>query len=263
MTPAITPATCPAPAATVPEEPALRAAAIVAAGGSGERFGNRGGKQLYELCGLPMVCWSLLALEATPAVECIVIVCPEDQQETFRELAVAPLPLTKPVLFASSGSTRQESCASGLAAVPDGIDVVAIHDGARPLVLPATIQSAIEAVACDDSVDGAVCGHPAIDTLKIVEGTTVVATPDRASYWVAQTPQVFRLGALRAAYARAGEDGFAGTDDAVVMEHAGGRVVMVESPRDNLKVTVPEDVAPVEAILEGRMMRAACGGDEL
>ena len=255
------PLTSTAPAAVLPAEGGIRACAIIAAGGSGERFGNRGGKQLFELCGLPMICWSLLALDDTPAVECIVIVCPREQQDPFRELAVEPLPLTTPVLFADAGPTRQESCASGLAAVPDGIELVAIHDGARPLVLTATIQAAIEAVAADEAVDGAVCGHPAIDTLKVVEGNTVVSTPDRSSFWVAQTPQVFRLSTLRAAYARAREDGFSGTDDAVLMEHAGGRVIMVESPRDNLKVTVPEDVAPVEAILEGRICRAACGGE--
>ena len=254
--------TCPAPASVLPEEGAVRACAIVAAGGSGERFGNRGGKQLFELCGLPMICWSLLALDAAPAVTCIVIVCPADQQDTFREVVLERISLDTPVLFAASGATRQQSCAAGLAAVPDGFDVVAIHDGARPLILPATIQSAIEAVACDDAVDGAVCGHPAIDTLKVVEGTTVTSTPDRSRFWIAQTPQVFDLPALRAAYARAAEDGFVGTDDAMVMEHAGGRIVMVESPRDNLKVTVPEDVAPVEAILEGRLYRAACGGDD-
>ena len=256
-----TPLTCPAPSAVLPVEGGVRACAVIAAGGSGERFGNRGGKQLYELCGLPMISWSLLALDAAPSVECIVIVCPEVQQEAFRELAVEPLPLETPVLFAASGATRQESCSSGLAAVPDGIDLVAIHDGARPLVLTETIQAAIEAVAADESVDGAVCGHPAIDTLKVVEGTTVVSTPSRSSFWVAQTPQVFRVPALRTAYARAIEDGFSGTDDAMLMEHAGGRVIMVESPRDNLKVTVPEDVAPVEAILEGRICRAACGGE--
>jgi len=254
--------TCPAPAAILPEEGGVRACAIVAAGGSGERFGNRGGKQLFELCGLPMVCWSLIALDAAPAVSHIVIVCPPDQLEAFRELAVDKLDLRTPVTFAPSGQTRQQSCAAGLAAAPDGTEIVAIHDGARPLVLPETIQAAIEAVALDETVDGAVCGHPAIDTLKIVEGTTVTSTPDRSRYWVAQTPQVFRLESLRAAYLRAGEDGFVGTDDAMVMEHAGGRVIMVESPRDNLKVTVPEDVAPVEAILDGRICRAACGGDE-
>lgn len=254
--------TCPAPAAVLPEEGGIRAAAIVAAGGSGERFGNRGGKQLFEICGLPMVCWSLIALDAAPAVACIVIVCPEEQQDDFRELAVEPLSLETPVVFAAAGETRQQSCAAGLAAVPDGMDYVAIHDGARPLVLPETIQAAIEAVALDDSVDGAVCGHPAIDTLKVVDGVTVTSTPDRSRFWVAQTPQVFGLSSLRAAYVRAEQDGYSGTDDAMVMEHAGGRVIMVESPRDNLKVTVPEDVAPVEAILEGRICRAACGGDE-
>ncbi len=95
-------------------------------------------------------------------------------------------------------------------------------------------------------------GQPAIDTLKIADGAVIVETPDRSKYWAVQTPQTFRAQPLRAAYALADADGFIGTDDAAIVEHAGGRVLLVEGPRDNIKVTVAEDVALVEATLAFR-----------
>ncbi len=230
--------------------------AVIVAGGSGERFGNPGGKQLYPICGLPMVVWSIAAFDAAPSVACMVLVCPAADEQHFRE-AVSELELGTPLLFAEAGSTRQLSCAAGLAAAPDGLPLIAVHDGARPLIRTRDIERAIAALRDEPDLAGAVCGHPAIDTLKEVDGGLVTATPDRSRFWTVQTPQVFRKEQLAAAYERAAEEGFAGTDDASLVEHAGGAVRMVECPRDNLKVTVPEDVAYVEAILEGRIVREA------
>ena len=101
-------------------------------------------------------------------------------------------------------------------------------------------------------MDGAVVGHPSYDTLKLVEGDTVIETVDRERYWAVQTPQAFRRSALEEAHRAAVEDGFLGTDDASLVERAGGRVVVVQGTRDNLKVTVPEDLAFVQAVLNHR-----------
>lgn len=132
-------------------------------------------------------------------------------------------------------------------------NMVAIHDGARPLITTEAIDHAIDVLVGDRSLDGVVCGQPAIDTLKIVDGDNIVETPPRELYWAAQTPQIFSVDAMKRAHAAAIAEGFIGTDDSSLVERMGGRVRCVQSPRDNLKVTVPEDLRPVTAILLGRM----------
>jgi len=227
-------------------------AAIVVAGGSGERLGREGGKQLAIVAGLPVLSWTLKALAEEPEIDLIVVVTHPERVAEYRVLAVEPLGLSVPVVFAPGGESRQASVASGLALVPESADVVIVQDGARPLLTPALVAQALAALHADPSAAGAVVGHPAVDTLKLVESGAIVSTPDRSRYWAVQTPQVFRSAALRDAYARAAAEGFVGTDDSSLVERAGGRVVVVEGPRDNLKVTVAEDLALVEAVLRDR-----------
>ncbi len=226
--------------------------AVVAAGGLGMRFGDPRGKQYVELCGLPVLCWSILALSESPSVGHIVVVCPEGRQAETREV-VSMVAADVPVSFVTGGATRQESCLAGIHAVPAGYDFVAIHDGARPLIQPATVEAVIARVRDDEVLAGAICAHPSADTLKVVEGGVVVSTPDRSRFWAVQTPQVFRRQAVLSAHERAAQEGFVGTDDSSLVERAGGRVACVESPSDNMKITMPEDRAPIEAILERRL----------
>ena len=108
------------------------------------------------------------------------------------------------------------------------------------------------------SADGVVCGQPAVDTLKVVDEQGIfVETPPRSRYWTVQTPQIFWIDALRNAYAWADETGFVGTDDASLVEGAHGCVQGFEIPRDNFKVTLPEDAVVVEALLRMRGAGAA------
>ncbi len=230
----------------------MKAVAIVCAGGSGERLGIAGGKQLATVAGRPVLAWTLEALDASEQIDHIVLVCPGDRVIEYRAAAVDSQPLTTPVTYAASGPSRQASVASGVAVAPVDADIILVHDGARPLVTPAIIASTIAALDADPTAVGAVIGQPAIDTLKIADGVAIAETPDRSRYWAVQTPQTFRADALRQAYALAVADGFIGTDDAAVVEHAGGRVLLVEGPRDNIKVTVAEDVALVEATIAFR-----------
>ena len=116
-----------------------------------------------------------------------------------------------------------------------------LHDGARPLVSPDLIEHTINMVKGNFDADGAIVAHPAVDTLKVVEDGVVVGTPDRSVFWNAQTPQVFRAGIYRRAHASALSDGFVGTDDSSLIERLGGKVLIVEGKRDNIKLTVPED----------------------
>ena len=232
---------------------------IIVAGGSGERFGDPRGKQFVELCGLPMLAWSIVAAESCPSVAEIVIVCAQARLSTVRDDVLSRLALTKPVTLAPSGSTRQESALSGLRAASDLLELVAVHDAARPLVDPELVERALACVRTDASLDGAILAVPCTSTLKVVSGTTIVSTPARDLYWEAQTPQVFRREALLAANRRALREGIVGTDDASLVERAGGTVAVVESTRDNIKVTLPEDLALAEAALERRLVRDGLG----
>lgn len=226
--------------------------AVVAAGGLGLRFGDARGKQYVELCGLPVLDWSVAALDAAPSVGHIVIVCPHDRIGETRGIVDMISP-SVPVTFVEGGATRQESCLVGIRAVPEGFPLVAIHDGARPLIKPETIEAVVARVRSDATLAGAICAHPSADTLKVVEDGIVRATPERSRYWAVQTPQVFRTATVLEAHLAAAHEGFVGTDDASLVERAGGRVAVAESPSDNMKVTVPEDRLPVEAILASRI----------
>lgn len=233
--------------------------AIVVAGGTGERFGDPRGKQFVPLCGLPMVAWSLLALDRAPSVAELVVVCAPSKVSQMRDDVLATLRLDKPVTIAPAGATRQGSVYAGLTCAPWEYDLVAVHDAARPLVETSLVEDAVARVRGSADVAGAILATPSVNTLKIVEGDTVVATPERGHYWEAQTPQVFRRRRLLAAHRAALRDGYAGTDDASLVERLGGRVVVVPSGRDNIKVTVPGDLAVAEAALQERLVLEGCG----
>jgi len=218
-----------------------KTAAIILAGGTGERFGKEGGKQLVEIAGKPILTWSAEAFDAVGDVGLIVIVCPEERMREYLARAIDPFPFVTPVVLAPAGSIRQESAFSGLEMVGEEYEYVVLHDGARPLVSPDLIEHTINTVKGNFDADGAVVAHPAVDTLKVVEDGVIVGTPDRSVFWNAQTPQVFRAGIYRRAHASALSDGFVGTDDSSLIERLGGRVLVVEGKRDNIKLTVPED----------------------
>ena len=216
-------------------------AAIILAGGTGERFGTEGGKQLIEIAGKPILTWSTEAFDAVGDIGLIVVVCPEDRHDEYLKRAIDPFPFVTPVVMAPSGPSSQESAFSGLEYVPENYSYVVLHDGARPLISPDLITHTINTVKGNIDCDGAVVAHPAVDTLKVVENGVIMGTPDRRVFWNAQTPQVFRTGIYRRAHAAALSDGFMGTDDSSLIERLGGRVLVVEGKRDNIKLTVPED----------------------
>lgn len=228
--------------------------AVIVAGGSGQRFGNPGGKQLIDVAGKPLMTWSVLAFDTAPSAGHIVVVCPAARTDEVRRRAIEPFGITTPLTFAAAGETRQDSTRAGLDAVPESCAYVAIHDGARPLITPQVIEDAVQALRESEGIDGVVCGQPSVDTLKLVSDDAVIqGTPPRSSYWTVQTPQIFTVDALRRAEDAARAEGFVGTDDASLVERAGGRVLCVECPRDNLKVTLPEDLPLVEFLLNEKL----------
>jgi 2-C-methyl-D-erythritol 4-phosphate cytidylyltransferase len=196
---------------------------IVVAAGSGTRFG--GLKQFEELGSQRVVDWAIkTALRATDGV---VVVLP----------AHAPPVASGDVVSVAGGATRSASVRNGLAAVPEDASVILVHDGARPFASLDLFDRVVDAVR--GGADGAIPGVAVTDTIKRVDSAgTIVGTVDRANLRAVQTPQAFRSGALRDAYI-GGSDA---TDDAAVVEVAGGRVVVVEGDPENRKITTPADL---------------------
>ena len=226
-----------------------KTAAIILAGGTGERFGREGGKQLVEIAGKPVLTRSAEIMDSVGDIGLIVIVCPEERTQEYLVRAIDPFPFATPIVLAPAGDIRQESAFSGLEMVPDDFEYVLLHDGARPLITKELVQHTIATLKGNIDADGVVVGTPSVDTLKVVENGVIAGTPDRSVFWNAQTPQVFRTGIYRRAHASALSDGFVGTDDSSLIERLGGRMLMVEGKRDNIKITVPEDYLIVSAAL--------------
>jgi len=209
----------------------VRTWAIVVAAGGGARFGAA--KQFALLGAVSVLDRSVaVALESCDGV---VVVLPGDAAWT------AP----PGVEVAIGGATRSDSVRAGLVAVPDDVDIVLVHDAARPLASRALFDRVTEAVAA--GADGAVPALAVADTVKRVVGNRVVETVSREGLVGVQTPQAFRAPALRAAH----RDGGVDTDDAALVEAGGGVVVVVEGERSNLKLTVPGDLDVARALLDG------------
>ena len=209
---------------------------IVVAGGSGRRFGQL--KQFSPLGGRLVLEWAVEACRVYSAG--VVLVLPA-------EAAQNGAPHHGADIVVAGGESRAASVGRGLAVVPEEAEVVLVHDAARPLTTPAVFEAVLEALI-EDGVDGVVPGVPVHDTIKQVDtAQTVTATLDRTTLVAVQTPQGFRADALRRAHAAGGTDG--ATDDAVLVEAAGGRVRVVPGDPGNLKITTPEDLAVAERLL--------------
>lgn len=199
-------------------------------------------KPLLALHGEPLLQHALRPFLAHPAVTALrVALSPDDASDCPGWLR----DLDPRLALVAGGTSRTASVRAALEALPD-VDVVLVHDAARPLVTHAIIDRCISAVG---KGTGAIAGWPASDTLKEVDKDRhVLATPDRSRLWHAQTPQAFPAELLRRAYAA--WDGREVTDDGALVEMVGGTVVMVEGSATNLKVTRLEDLAFAEVLLD-------------
>ncbi len=200
-----------------------------------------------------MVEWSIAAFRAAPSVRSIVVACPPGH---VHDLAGNDLDVV------DGGDTRAQSVSNALQAVDT--ELVAIHDAARPLVAPELIEDVIATLVADPGADAAIAATPVTDTIKRASPTKrrssmpdmgnrrfVESTLDRADLWAAQTPQVFRVEALRRVLADDPAQATA-TDEAMLIEAAGGSVLIHPAPAENLKVTTPLDLHLAELMLSGR-----------
>ncbi len=219
-----------------------------------------------RLGGRPLVEWSIAAMRAAKGVRSIVVACPPGHVHDLggNDLGVV-----------DGGATRSQSVANALEAV--GTELVAIHDAARPLVTPELVEGVVATLAADPEADGAIAATPVTDTIKRAKASAagdpphpgmtnftlspyggpnvnfaVQETVDRGRLWAAQTPQVFRVDALRRALESDPAQVGSATDEAMLIEAAGGRVLIHPSPPENLKVTTPTDLKLAELLLGER-----------
>jgi 2-C-methyl-D-erythritol 4-phosphate cytidylyltransferase len=221
------------------------AVALIVAAGRGERLGFGRPKALVPLCGQPMLAWSVGSLRAVPAVSQIVVALPVDA------LDAAPDGVT----VVAGGAQRSQSVRAALAAASADADLVIVHDAARPLATPDLFTQALEALALAPEADAVIAATPVSDTIKEVadDGRSVTRTLDRARLWAVQTPQVFRRAALERALGEASDELLSqATDDAWLIERAGGVVHVIGSDPGNLKITTPEDLRVAELLLAER-----------
>ncbi len=234
---------------------------IFPAAGLGTRMAAALPKQFLELNGLPILIHSLRAFASVPRVTAIYVAVRRTEVERVEAQVAeyaARFGFSGRVFVVEGGENRQGSVTNALQAVmerdgADENDIVLVHDAVRPLIDAATIERTIDAVI---EHGAAIVGMPAVDTLKQVErtahGALITSTIPREFVVLAQTPQGFRCGLLRAAFAEATADGFVGTDEASVVERAGHPIFVVPGSQVNLKITQPGDLELAEFYLSQR-----------
>jgi 2-C-methyl-D-erythritol 4-phosphate cytidylyltransferase/2-C-methyl-D-erythritol 2,4-cyclodiphosphate synthase len=223
-----------------------KATAIIAAGGAGLRMGASSPKQFTELLGVPILIHAIRAFREVPAIGPIIVVAPAQHLERTQALLTL-YQLADHCTVVAGGTLRQDSVRIGLAQVEPDCPLVAVHDGARPLIAPKDIRRCLETA---ERHGAAIMGVPVKDTLKAVRpDTSIRNTVARESLWQAQTPQVVRTDLLKKAFARADQDNFIGTDEASLLEHGGWPVMMVQGSETNLKITRMDDLLMAEALL--------------
>lgn len=219
--------------------------AVIVAAGTASRMGGID-KMMEPLCGEPIILRSVRAFQECEAVKEIVVVTREDLIVPIMNLCAG---MDKVKAVVKGGESRQESVHLGMNALSAGVKLVAVHDGARPLVSQAIIDRTIRAAR---TYSAAAPGIPVKDTIKTVQGGVVTSTPERKTLQAIQTPQVFDFDLLRGALKKAAADGKTVTDDCSAVEQMGMSVKIVEGEERNMKITTPMDLKIAAMYLEGQ-----------
>ena len=232
--------------------------ALILCAGASSRMGGTN-KQLCTLGGLPVFVQSCLKFERCADIGEIILAVPAGQAESFRRTAES-CGVTKLSAVAEGGASRFLSVKNALAAVSESADVIAVHDGARPLTEPCDISR----VVADARAYGAsIAAAPACDTIKLAEGGSVASTIPRGSVYLAQTPQAFSKRLYLQCAERLGAQAEELTDDSQLFERCGLAVHITEITRPNLKITRPADLSAARAAFgeDTPMIRTGCGYD--
>jgi 2-C-methyl-D-erythritol 4-phosphate cytidylyltransferase len=224
---------------------------ILPAAGLGTRMSHTGAaKQFLSVGGTPVLLRSVCIFDSLAAVSSITLAVRATEIERVREMLAQHVPrLRQPIEIVAGGDTRQDSVSKALASLAAAADddLVIVHDAVRPLIDADTIARTIDAA---QKHGAAIVGTPAMDTVKVVErtadGALITSTIPRERVVLAQTPQIFKAGLLRRAFAEAEADGFVGTDEASLAERAGIPVVVISGPARNFKITQPGDLELAE-----------------
>jgi len=219
---------------------------VIAAAGRGERLGSAVPKAFVSLAGEPIVMHTMRCCAGACLFARAVVAVPETHVEQLRELVAAQAPWPLKVEAVIGGEERQESVRRSLMALGEECEIVVVHDAVRPFVSPDLFFACVKGAR---RCGAAVAAVPVRDTLKRTTGDVVISTVERQGLWMVQTPQAFRLPLLREAHSRAAETGYRATDDAALVERAGGVVQVVRGQLQNIKITEPADLHYAERLL--------------
>jgi 2-C-methyl-D-erythritol 4-phosphate cytidylyltransferase len=219
----------------------MRTTAIIVAAGSGSRFNSGTPKQFLEIQGKSVIVHTLERFQAASSVDSIVLVLSEEQILNFDRTVFSKL-----ASVVAGGATRAQSVASGLASVSNETEIVAVHDGARPLV---TVNEIERTISKAEETGAACLVAPVTDTIKSIRGGEIAATLDRGKLRRALTPQAFKIEILRKAFESAVLDESV-TDECYLVEKLGYPIAVVEGSSRNIKITHPEDLVLAIALLK-------------
>lgn len=224
----------------------MKNVAVLLAAGKSMRMGLGFNKTLIDVKGKPLLWYSLRAFEQCELIDDIVLVTQSNIADYVKSGIVERYGFKKVTKVVAGGSERQFSVYNGLSVIED-VDVVVVHDGARPLI---TVSMTADVISAAYKYGASSVGVPLKDTVKMVDDNNIVKyTPERKNMWIIQTPQAFQFKILKAAHERAMEDGFIATDDCTLVERMGGTVKIVDGSYSNIKVTTPEDLVVLEALI--------------
>ena len=220
---------------------------MIVAAGSGKRMNAGMNKQFIKINDKEIVAHTIERFYNSSLIDEIILCIKEEEEEFVRENIIEKYGF-KDIVISYGGKERQDTINNGLEKVSPDCDILLIHDGARPFVTDEIIENAVNETK---KLKATVVGVMVKDTIKVVDGNEIVDTPNRANLWAAQTPQSFDFNLIKEAYDIAYRDGFYGTDDAMIAEHAGHKVYMIQGSYDNIKITSPEDLPISEVISRG------------
>ncbi len=227
----------------------MKGYAVIAAAGNGERLGSSHSKMLEPILGKPLLSYSLDIFEESEKIDEVVLVVRSQDKKNIEQEIIRKNKYGKIRSIILGGLTRQDSVYNGLQVIKENEGIVCIHDGARPLVKKWMIDKTIEMMRF---FDGVILAIPAVETIKRINLSKMLVekTVDRREFWIAQTPQTFKLKEIKEYHERAKRENIQVTDDSALVDYYGGRVGILRGSEDNIKVTTKVDLILVESLLK-------------